>query len=221
MFARQIISDNVKPIEYNATGENALLRLHDYNISQLPVVENGIYIGLISLDEISLAKHLDEPLNLIHKFLKKPYVRASSHLFEVMKLAVEYNVKVVPVLADDSDTYLGLVTAESCLREFALLNSVQDDGAVIELSIPIRDYSLSKIAHIVEDNGATILTVFTNIDQASSSVMLTLKLNTIDVQKIANAFERYGYAINGWYNDDEYTTDLKDRYDAFIKYINI
>lgn len=221
MFATQIISDIIKPIDYNATGEKALFLLHEFNINQIPVIENGNYIGLISFDEITLLKHLDEPLKNVHKTLQKPYVRASSHLFDVMKAAVEYNVRVVPVLANDSEEYLGLVTAESCLRAFAQLNSVLDEGAVLTIEIPHKDYQLSTIVRIVEENNAAIITLYTDINHETATVQLTLKLNTNEIQSIVNTFERYGYAINGLYQENEYTEDLKDRYDALLKYINL
>lgn len=221
MFAKEIISDALKPLEYSDTGEHAMVLMHDYNVSQLPVVDEGKYVGLISLDEILSLRHLNDPLKKIHTSLTKPYVHESSHLFDVMKAGVEFNVKVIPVLSDTDDSYLGIISAEGCMRAFALLNSVRDEGSVLELEVPIKDFQLSEIARIVESNGATILAYYSNIIQESSLVEVTLKLNTNELSAIVAAFERYEYIVKGVHQEEEYTEDLKDRYDAFMRFMEV
>jgi|JI9StandDraft_2_1071091.scaffolds.fasta_scaffold134240_1 CBS domain-containing protein len=221
MFAKEIISDALKPLEYSDTGEHAMVLMHDYNVSQLPVVDEGKYVGLISLDEILSLRHLNDPLKKIHTSLTKPYVHESSHLFDVMKAGVEFNVKVIPVLSDTDDSYLGIISAEGCMRAFALLNSVRDEGSVLELEVPIKDFQLSEIARIVESNGATILAYYSNIIQENSLVEVTLKLNTNELSAIVAAFERYEYIVKGVHQEEEYTEDLKDRYDAFMRFMEV
>jgi predicted transcriptional regulator len=64
-----------------------------------------------------------------------------------MKAAIEYNVKLVPVL-DRDDKYIGLITAESCMRAFAKLQSVMDEGGILSISVAVKDLQLSEIARI-------------------------------------------------------------------------
>ena len=215
MFAKEIISDILKPLEYSDTGEHAMVLMHDFNVGQMPVVENGQYVGLISLDEILSLRHLNDPLKKIHTSLSKPYVHESSHLFDVMKAGVEFNVKVIPVLSDEDDSYLGIISAEGCMRAFAKLNSVLDEGSVLELEVAIKDFQLSEIARIVESNSVLILAFYSNISQENGLVEVTLKLNTNELSAIVAAFERYDYTVKGVHQEEEYTQDLKNRYDAF------
>ncbi len=137
-----------------------------------------------------------------------------------MKAAVEYNVKVVPVLSLD-EKYIGLITAESCMRAFATLQSVMDEGGIITLSVPLKDFQLSEIARIVESNNAAILAYYSHIDQPTGTVQITLKLNTTELSAIISAFERYEYDVDGVYNDENYSEDVKDRYDALMKYLDV
>ena len=220
MYANEIVSEGLKPLDLSDSGESAIVRMHEYNVNQLPVTDGDKYIGIINLDEIVALRHLNDPIKDLQLPLKRPYVHENAHMFEVMKAAVEYSVKVVPVLSND-EKYIGLITAESCMRAFATLQSVMDEGGIVTLSIPVKDFQLSEIARIVESNNATILAYYSHIDQATGMVDVTLKLNTSEMSAIISAFERYEYEVEGVYNDENYNEDVKDNYDALMKYLDV
>jgi acetoin utilization protein AcuB len=220
MYAREIVSEGLKPLDLMDSGESAIIRMHEYNVNQLPVTDDEKYIGLINLEEIVALRHLNDPIKELQIPLKRPYVHENAHLFEVMKAAVEYNVKVVPVLSLQ-EKYIGLITAESCMRAYATLQSVMDEGGIITLSVPVKDFQLSEIARIVESNNAAIVAFYSHIDPATSNVDVTIKLNTIELSAIISALERYEYDVKGVYNDEEYNEDVKDNYDALMKYLNV
>jgi len=220
MYAREIVSEGLHSLDLSDSGERAIVRMHEYNVNQLPVTDGDKYIGIINMDEIVALRHLNDPLRDLQVQLKRPYVHEDAHFFEVMKAAIEYGVKVVPVLSAD-EKYIGLITAESCMRVFATQQSVMVEGGIIELSIPVKDFQLSEIARIVESNNATILTYYSHIDQANSTVEVTIKLNTSELSAIIAAFERYQYEVKGVYNDENYNEDVKDNYDALMKYLDV
>jgi acetoin utilization protein AcuB len=220
MIAPSLISDTITPLHLEDSGELALITMQEFNVSQLPVLELNKYVGLVTLDEIINLKHLSHSLQSFQLPVRKPFVRDTAHIFDVMKAALDFNVRVVPVVNDNFE-YLGLISAESCLRGFAVLNSVKDAGAIIELEIEQTDYSLSEIARIVEDNDAKILCFYTNIRQQDGIVEITLKLNTTDVAAITASFERFDYEVKAIHNDAEYTEELKDRYDGLMRYLNV
>ena len=220
MIAPSLISDSIPPLHVEDSGEHALITMQEFNVSQLPVLEGNTYIGLVTLDEIINLKHLSHSLKSFQLPVRKPFVRDTAHIFDVMKAAVDFNVRVVPVINDNFD-YLGLISAESCLRGFAVLNSVKDAGAILELEIEQTDYSLSEVARIVEDNDAKVLCFYTNIRQQDGMIEITLKLNTTDVASTVASFERFDYEVKAIHNDAEYTEELKDRYDALMRYLNV
>lgn len=220
MIAPDIISDSVPPLHLDDTGEQAMMLMHEYNVSQIPVVDGNSYIGLVTMEDIINIKHLSNPLkNFTHTF-RKPFVKDTAHIFDVMKAAIDYNVRVVPVINDDH-RYLGLVSAESCLRAFATLNSVHDAGGILELEIPVKNYMLSEVTRIVEESEAEILCLYTNIDQQKQVVEITIKLNTTEVSGIIASFERYEYTVSAVHNDSEYNEEIKDRYDSLMRYLNV
>jgi acetoin utilization protein AcuB len=220
MIAPHLISESTPSLQLEDTGEHALLMMHEYSVNQLAVVDGISYVGLITREEITSMQDLDKPLKGYAQPFRQPFVKDTAHIFDIMKAAVEFSVRVVPVI-DEEHKYLGLVSAESCLRAFAVLNSVKEPGGIIELEISATSYSLSEIARIVEENDAEIVCLYTNVRQEESKAEITLKLNTTEVAAIVAAFERYEYDVKGIYNDSEYTEDLKDRYDALMRYLNV
>lgn len=220
MIAPNLISDSIPALHLEDRGEHALVAMHEYNVSQLPVVEGVNYIGLVTMEDIINMKNLNKPLKSFAQTFRKPFVRDTAHIFDVMKAALEYNVRIVPVI-NNEHRYLGLISAESCLRAFALLNSVKDTGGILELEIAVKDYQLSEVARIVEDNEAEVLCLYTNINQETQRIEITLKLNTSEVAAIVAAFERYEYEVKAIYNDTAYTENLKERYDSLMRYLNV
>lgn len=220
MIAPHLISDTLPPLHADDTGDEALVKMHEYNVSQLPVVSGKKYIGLLTLEEVVSSKHLSRKIEELIPVLRKPSVSNQAHIFDVMKAALEFNVRVVPVV-DDQYNYLGLISAESCLRAFAVLNSVNETGSIIELEIAEKDYQLSEIARIVEDSEAEIYCLYTHLNVDSSVMEVTLKVNVTDVSAMVASFERFNYTVLNVYNETEYTQDLKERYDHLMRYLNV
>lgn len=220
MIAPDLISDSIPPLYVDHTGEHALTLMHEYNVNQLPVIENKKYCGLISMEEIFASHHVGKTIANIQPALRQPFAKNTAHVFDVMKTAVEFNVKVVPVV-DDENNYLGLISAESCLRAFATLNSVKEEGGILELEISQKDYSLSEIAKIAEENNANILCLYTHTNRGEGVTEITLKVNTTELTVLVAAFERYNYEVKSIYNDTEYTEDLQHRYDSLMRYLNV
>jgi hypothetical protein len=73
----------------------------------------------------------------------------------------------------------------------------------------------------VESNNATILSYYSHINQTTSLVDVTLKLNTTELSAIISAFERYEYEVDDVYNDENYNEDVKDNYDALMRYLDV
>src|ERR1035438_6983960 len=119
MIAPNLISDLIPPLHIDDSGKHALIMMQEYNVSQLPILDGQKYAGLITMEEIINLKHLSHSLKSFQLPFRKPFVRDTAHIFDIMKAAVDFNVRVVPVV-NEEQIYLGLVSAESCLRGFAV-----------------------------------------------------------------------------------------------------
>ncbi|MCS6933738.1 MAG: hypothetical protein NZM35_01125 [Chitinophagales bacterium] len=220
MLPTGIISNTVKPLQVTDSGEAALLRMQEYNLTHLPVNEGVTYAGLVSIEELMHVKKLQRPLREIFTKLSQPKVLNTAHIFDVMKAAIDWNVKVVPVVNEEHE-YLGWITAESCMRAFTIANSILEPGCILELQSEKKDYQLSDIARIAEENNTEIQCFYVSRHPHNSLVNITLKLSRTDVSAIVASLERYNYEIINVYNDVEYSGDLREHYEALMRYLNV
>ena len=159
-------------------------------------------------------------LDKINLPLLKAFVRENYHVYDVLKVISEQNVSAVAVL-DDQNNYMGVITTDSIIHKIAKMPFVNEPGGIIILEINTRDYSLSQIAQIVEGNGAKILNLYINSHPDTTKMEVTLKINREDLAPVLQTFARYNYTVKASFHLANSGGDLKNRYDEFMRFLNI
>ncbi len=221
MLAKDLISDTVPPLRTSDSGQKALYWMDIFRISHLPIVNNEDFLGLISDKDIYDHNMADEPIGNHSLSLFSPYVTYDQHLYEVIELASRLNLSVVPVL-DHNNHYLGVITLNDLIHYVADFSALKEPGAIIVLEMNVHDYALSQIAQIVESNDAKILSVCVTSHSISTKLEVTLKVNRTDISSIIQTFNRYNYIIKSTFMDeDDMNSFYENRYEMFMKYLNI
>jgi hypothetical protein len=83
------------------------------------------------------------------------------------------------------------------------------------------DYSLAKIAQIVESENAKILSSYIMSSQDSTRIEVTLKISEIELSRIIRSFERYDITVKASFQRSTDEDDLQFRYDALMNYLNM
>jgi Mg/Co/Ni transporter MgtE len=163
----------------------------------------------------------EEPIGNHKLSLFSPFVTMSQHIYEVIELASELQLSVVPVL-DEENTYQGVITLTDLLHYFANVSALKQPGGIIVLELNANDYSLSEIAQIVESNNARVLSVYITSPANSTKMEVTIKINHKDLTSIVQTFIRYNYIIKASFMDENDLNSLyENRYDLFMKYLSI
>ena len=221
MLAKDIISENVPPLKIKDTGDKAIEWMYEFKLTHLPLVENKKYMGLVSEDDILDFNNTHEQLGKFLKNLYKPFVKDTEHIYEVLRVAAGLKSSIIPVV-DSKQNYLGLITLQSLLFNFAKMTAISEPGGVIILELMNRtDYVLSDIARIVESNGAHILSLYFNVDTDSGKHTVTLKVDSTEIKHIVATFERYEYSVKAFFQESDMGEIIKDRYDSLMNYLNI
>lgn len=220
MTARTLIAHDIPALTVEQTGREAFHMLTDHHVKHLPVVDNDKLVGLISEEEIFHHK-LSGPLGE-HDFTVLPLfqVRENEHVFEIIKIMGNHRLTVIPVV-DVDGKYLGLVQQGDVLRYFAQTASLTEHGAVLVLEMPRRDYTLSTIARIFEEEKVNILSAFVTSAPNPEQVELTLKLDRHDLARAIASLERHEYHIKESFGETDHSDHLRDRYDALMRYLNV
>ena len=221
MLAKELISDIVTALKTSDTATQALAWVEVFRIKHLPIVNQRDFLGLISDADIYDLNNPDEPVGNHNLSLEKPYVIEDAHIYEVIEVLSRLELTLVPVLNHDMQ-YLGVITQEELTQHFAHLSAMQQPGGIIELEMHEHDYSLSEISQIVESNNARILSLYVHSNGERSKLRVTLKLNLTDMTSVLETFHRYNYNVVSSHNsDDDLDEFYQERFDVFLKYLNI
>ncbi len=221
MVARDLISEIIPSLKTSDTGQTALNWMEIFRISHLPIVNNQDFLGLISDTDIYDTNQPDEPIGNHELTLLKPYVTEDQHLFEVIGLAAQLRLTVVPVL-DNKNHYRGVITANDLVRYIAGISSMEQPGGILVLELVEQDYSLSQIVQIVESNSIKVLSMYITSPSESTRLEVTLKVNTTDILALIRTFERYNYDVKTWVTtNDSIDKFYSERFDLLMKYLNM
>lgn len=219
MIAGNLISKMLIPVRTSDTGQDALNSMNEFNIQHLPIVNNTELLGVISQDDI-LNHDAKEPVGSYNLSLIRAYVNDQDHIYDIIKLLIENQLTIVPVV-DSDNNYLGMVTERDLLQYFSRSASFTEPGSILVLEVNRRDYSLAEMSRIVEGENAAILSSFVTSNLESVNVDVTLKINKQDLQSIISTFERFSYKVKATFHEDTFMENLKERYDSFMSYLNV
>lgn len=221
MTASELISDSIPTVSLEETGLKALNLMEVFHVNHLPVVNGAEYFGIISDQDIYNADNFEEQIEQYGINFPQPHVHRNQHIFEVVGIASQCGVTVVPVL-DMDHSYMGAISQREVNRKLSDLVAVNEPGGIIVLELCKTDYSLSQIAQIVESNDAKILSFYVSRPSESSKELdVTIKLNKMDLSGVIQTFTRYDYNIKATYMDDSRINNLyDDRFDQFMRYLN-
>lgn len=219
MIASNLLSQSIVPLKTSDTGQEALSIMNDFYVKHLPIVNNKQLLGLISEDDI-LDHDIEEAVGSYRLSMKRPYVKGTDHVFEVIRVMSEFNLTVIPVI-DSEDNFQGLIVQDDLLKFFAGIGSFTEPGSIIVIEMSKRDYSLAEVARIIESENTAILSSFITTNLDSSKIDLTIKVNRQDIQAILKTLERFEYQIKASFQEADYFETFKDRYQSLMTYLNI
>ncbi len=221
MLAKNLISDVVPGLKTSDTGVQALNWMEIFRVKHLPIVNHKQFLGLISDQDIYDLNDPEEPVGNHGLSLQRPFVGQNQHIYEVIELLSRLKLTLVPVLNDDKQ-FLGVITQDDLIREFANLSAMQHPGGILVLEMDNKDYLLTEISNIVEENNAKILSLYVSSEENTQRMSVTLKINTIDLTAIIATFNRYSYTITASYmNSEDMDEFYQDRFDEFLNYLNV
>lgn len=189
-------------------------------LQQLPMVDDGRYLGL--LEEKDLLALQDEPEGLYeHSYENfRPAISINAHPFEALRIIHQHGLSVLPVLNDEQE-YAGSLTKEDLVSYLIENMGIDVTGGIIVLEMEPRNYSLSQVARICENEQVLILGVQVKTNVLTSKLELTIKTNTTDLSAVVQALERFEYTVLDTYGDQKIENDIVDRYKLLMNYINM
>jgi len=186
--------------------------------SHVAITEDGMFMGLLGEADLDTFQET----SLIEEF---------RYQLEVFSVAPEATwLDVLEVFSRNEANLLPVVNTENRVLGYYDLNDVVDlftdmpfftePGAILIVSKPLRDYSFSEIAQIVEGNNTRLLGAFiTTIENETAQI--TLKIGDSNINEVLQTFRRYHYQVLSGSIDDKFLEELRQRSDYLDKYLNV
>lgn len=221
MIAETLINYSIPPLRPEDTSSTAKQWMEELHVTELPVVKNGEYLGILSEATIL---DFNEEYETVEKYPLKGInarINKNHHFYDVLKLAYEENVKTVAIL-DHNQAYLGAVTKEDIIRAFSETSAVKSKGAIIVLLLKQIDYSLAEISRLIESNEGKVLSSYVvPYPEDPSKIRLTLKINQESISHTVATLERFGYSVETNFDNSADHEDDKSRINLLMHYLDL
>jgi len=218
MLTRDLISNSIPYLHKEDTVHHALQLMNDYHLAHLPVVEDESYLGIVSEEQL-LQNDDDKVLDELPIADGTTSVQGQDHFLKAIQTAVTHKLSIVPVVQDKQ--LLGIITYNDLLRNTSEFMSLNQPGALIVLELETTSYSFSEISRIVESTDAQITQLNTSTDPERGMMMVTIRVNKLEVSDIISTFQRYEYEVKYYFGEELYENELRTNYDNLMNYLKL
>ncbi len=98
----------------------------------------------------------------------------------------------------------------------------ETENSLLILEIPLKDYTLTEIARIVESNNAHIMALSVMPISGGSLLLVSLKLDVDDLTSVLRSFERFNYSVLYYFmREGEVTDTQKERLAELMYYLEM
>jgi len=219
MLASQILHTGFPSLHLTDRVSLALQLMDEYDVQHLPVLSEDHYVGLIAKSDL-LDVEEDQSIATIQDQFANLSIKGEEHFLVALKMAAEREFSLVPVINEQSEL-LGVITLANLIQQLSRFVGNEEKGGVIVLEISRRNYSFGEISRLVETNDALITQCNTFTEPETGLIIITLKVNKIEISAIVATFQRYDYAVRYYFGEESYTNELKDNYNHLLAYLNV
>jgi predicted transcriptional regulator len=219
MLASQILHTGFPSLHLTDRVSLALQLMDEYDVQHLPVLSEEHYVGLIAKSDL-LDVDEEQSIATIQDQFANLSIKGEEHFLVALKMAAEREFSLVPVINEQAEL-LGVITLSSLIQQLSRFVGNEEKGGVIVLEISKRNYSFGEISRLVETNDALITQCNTFTEPETGLIIITLKVNKIEISAIVATFQRYDYAVRYYFGEESYTNELKDNYNHLLAYLNV
>ncbi len=220
MLVHEIIDKNIAPLKVTDSVALALTKLDLLFVTRFPVVDEGVMVGMVSLD--TLIEVTDENITISEIPLQDIIaIPESQHLFEAARTMLAHELFILPVV-DRYNTFMGVIKKRDVLQALGDVFNLESFGSVITIEMMPYDFTLTEMVRLIETEGAKVLGIA--VEQPNDDngfYRVSIKLNLEDSSTVCSTLQRYGYVITSQVSSASMEKDFSDRADELIRYLDI
>lgn len=179
-------------IREDAGIRDALTVMKKHSVRHLPVVENGLFVGLVTsgdLKQAILASML-ETLKVSDVMLQNPFtVTRDTSLEKAAGIIYEKNIGCLPVVEEGK--IVGIITIKDILKAFIEIMGVLKSGSRLDVILKNVHGSFDEVISIIENYGGYIISAGMTINGDENAHHF--RISGGDTAAIAEELTQLGY----------------------------
>lgn len=218
MSFTEFLQKHIRPLSLTENLSHAIDVMESQNITHLPVIDNNIFLGSLSVEDIY---GLDNN-TLIENvgYLWQPFfVRENPSWLELYEVFSKNKSTIVPVL-NKNNTYIGYYILDDVSDYFMNMPLFKEQGVILDIEHSIHKYSMNQVSQIVESNNGKLLGAFIS-EMVDDTIRISIKFTSTNINDTIQTFRRYEYRIITNHSEDRLAEQLEDRSNYLDKYINL
>lgn len=219
MIVEDLIEKEFHSLKSTMSFKEASLVFNECKQSDLPVIDDSGYQGLVLWEQIKGREDNPDPLSTISEQFRKVSVLPSERIIVAINKMTNEGIQALPVV-DEENAVLGVLLAINLWGQFAVKSSLVQPGGWIVLSMHKRDFKLSEIAHIVESNNAVMLMHFINFIEGLDLIEVHIKVDRENVNELVQNFQRYDYKVSDVIQAKKFEDDWENRFDELMRFFS-
>jgi len=219
MLASQLINTHYPAINLFDKVSFALQLMEDYDVQHLPVLSEEKFAGIVSKDDLLDADE-DAPVSSLEEQLIKAAVKSEEYFLSALKVASRHQLSLVAVINEQQEL-AGVITLVSLLQNLSTFLGNEEPGGLIVIEIDKRNFSFGELSRLVETNDAYITQLNTYTEAETGLVIVSIKINKVEVSDIVATFQRYDYQVRYYFGEEQFTNELKENYNHLMSYLNM
>jgi len=190
----------------------------------LLTLDQGKYYGLLPvqvLESLRASGYSDEMvLRELDPQLFLPISASPDiHLYEALDLLDNYELDFLPLIGPEREL-LGVFDKENLFSLLVKITKANLPGGIVVIECHFYDYSLTRIASIIESENAHIMSLTVQSLPESDRIRLVLKLDIEELSRVVLSLERFGYEVVYYASRSPQLLDLSERLAALLRYLN-
>jgi len=219
MLISQLLNTGFPSLNIADKASFALQLMDNYDVLHLPVLSNDKFVGIVAKDDLIDADETDTHLSS-PEILQQLFVKNEEHFLSALKLISNKELTLLPVVNDQMEL-MGVLLAKDLFKTLTLFLGIEEKGGLIVLETDKRNFSFGELSRLVETNDSYITQLNTYTEAGTGLLVITLKINKIEVSDIVSTFQRYDYVVRYFFGEEQYTNELKENYQHLIAYLNM
>lgn len=219
MIIKEILSKDNYFISPHWTINEGLETMRTYSFLSAPILDRGILQGVIIKDDLALIAEKDEKISR-HIQPRLHYAVDNQHIYEALQVMSAFQLDTLPIV-DSFQEYLGYINVRQLNAALNETLGNNELGAIIILEVGKYDISFSHIAHLIELEDTRILNISLRSIPDSTRTEVTIKVETKQISSVVSSLWRNNYTVKATINDGSDYSDLQNRYEHLMNFLDL